>query len=486
VNLSRYVPAAVVLVALGVTGGVVAELKPAHPVTAALVTRQVPVTAAIRACPAGSDGGQDRLAVYASGTSASGTSASGTSAASGIAGAATVSPLWQSKARAATVATAKSAGALTLLPVPATGAASKQQAWAVAAAGAMAPGLEAEVADSAGLASVSCGAPASSLWFVGPGQQDGVGQIQLDLMNVDALAATVDVNMITEAGPAQTSAYTGITVPPHQLVVESLSSLANGESVVAINVRTSAGRVAADVSESAPHGGVSWLPAAAAPSTSLVVPGVPPSGAGASLFLVVPGSAGARVSVAALTAQGRYQPLGSQQIDLPGESATYVPLTALGGSTVSLVLTSNVPVTAAVLVPGSGIGAFTAAAQPIEQQAVIAGNTSSGGLSATVVLTALTQAAHVQVTEVAQGAPADSKIITVPAGHTVDVAAVSPKRGEPFSIVLRPQPGWGPVYAARVESQGSQGKAVSIIPATSALTTISLPPVRDSYTAISP
>jgi hypothetical protein len=469
------VPAAVVLVALGAIGGVVSQVKPAAPVTAALVTRQVPVTAAVRACPAGSDGGQDRLAVYAAGTGAAG----------GTAGAATVSPLWQSKARAATVASAKSPGALALLPVPATGAASKQQAWTVTAAGNMAAGVEAEVADSAGLASVSCGAPESDLWFVGPGQQDGIGQIQLDLMNVDSLAATVDVSVITEAGPAPTSSYTGINVPPHQLVVESLSSLAGGASVVAINVRTTAGRVAADVSESG-HGGVSWLPASAAPSTSLVIPGVPPSGAGPGLFVVVPGTAGARVSVVALTGQGRYQPLGSQQIDLPGESATYVPLTALGGSIVSLQLTSNVPVTAAVLVPGSGIGAFTAAAQPITQQAVIAGNTTSGGLSATVVLTAPQQAAHVEVTEIAQGAPSSTKVVTVPAGRTVDVTADSPKRGTPFSIVLTPQSGSGPVYAARVESKGAQGNAVSIIPAASALTRIGLPPVRDSYTAISP
>jgi hypothetical protein len=471
-NLSRYVPAAVVVVALGAIGGAAAGIKPARPATTALVTRQVPVTAAVRGCPAGSDGGQDRLAVYASGTSAT--------------GAATVSPLWQSQARAATVATARSPGALTLLPVPATAAASKQQAWTVTASGAMASGVEAEVADSAGLASVSCGAPASSLWFVGPGQEDGTGQIQLDLMNVDALAATVDVNVITEAGPAQTSSYTGITVPPHQLVVESLSSLANGASVVAINVRTSTGRVAADVSESAPHGGISWLPASAAPSDSIVVPGVPPSGQGAGLFLVVPGSTGAKVSVAALTAQGRYEPLGSQQVDLPGESATYVPLTALGGTMVSLLLTSNVPVTAAVQVAGSGMGSFTAAAEPITQQAVVAGNTTSGGLAATVVLTAPGQAARVQVTEVAQGASADSRIITVPGGRSVDVSATSPRRGTPFSIVLTPQPGSGPVYAARVESQGSQGDVVSIIPATSALTTLSLPPVRDSYTAISP
>jgi hypothetical protein len=265
-----------------------------------------------------------------------------------------------------------------------------------------------------------------------------------------------------------------------------LSSLADGASVVAINVRTSAGRVAADVSESTPHGGVGWLPASTAPATSLVIPGVPPSGAGASLFVVVPGNIGARVNVFALTAQTRYEPLGSEQVELPGESATYVPLTALGGAAVALLLTSNVPVTAAVLVPGSGIGAFTAAAQPVTQQAIFAGNTTSGGLSATVVLTAPTRAARVQLAETATDGGQLSQLITIPAGRTVNVSAPAPKRGEPFTIVVTPQPGSGPLYAARVESQGAQGSVVSILPAISALTTISLPPVRDSYTAINP
>jgi hypothetical protein len=51
--------------------------------------------------------------------------------------------------------------------------------------------------------------------------------------------------------------------------------------------------------------------------------------------------------------------------------------------------------------------------------------------------------------------------------------------------VITPLAGSGPLYAARVETQG-QGTVISIIPAISALTTISLPPVRDSYDAVSP
>jgi hypothetical protein len=79
-------------------------------------------------------------------------------------------------------------------------------------------------------------------------------------------------------------------------------------------------------------------------------------------------------------------------------------------------------------------------------------------------------------------------VLTVQAGHTL-MAPVTPppgtKPGTAFAIVITPLAGSGPLYAARVETQ-NQTTIVSIIPAISALTTISLPPVRDSYDAISP
>jgi len=59
------------------------------------------------------------------------------------------------------------------------------------------------------------------------------------------------------------------------------------------------------------------------------------------------------------------------------------------------------------------------------------------------------------------------------------------RSGSAFAVVITPLPGSGPLYAARVETQG-QSTVVSILPAISALTTVNLPPVRDSYTAISP
>ena len=74
------------------------------------------------------------------------------------------------------------------------------------------------------------------------------------------------------------------------------------------------------------------------------------------------------------------------------------------------------------------------------------------------------------------------------AGRTLVQPVKAPrgaKHGSAFAVVITPLAGSGPVYAARVETQG-ENSVVSIIPAVSALTTISLRPVRDSYDAVAP
>jgi Family of unknown function (DUF5719) len=499
------VPAGVVLLALGAIAGAAQLARPASPGSshAVMSARQVAVTSAARACPPVPGGGAGQVAFIAGSPAApSSGSASGQAELIPL-------PLAGASLRASSPITRTAPGALSVLTVPAARSASKKntgvlQGWSVTATGTMAQAMEAEEATGSGLANVRCGEPGSDIWFVGPGKLNGAAQIQLDLMNIDALAASVDVSIITDAGPAQADDDTGITVPPHQTVTESLSSAAGGSSVVAIEVRTSIGRVAANVSESSSNGGTAtWLPIAAAPSTQLVIPGVPPSSSSAGLFIVAPGGSSARVSVLAITPQGPYRPFGTQTIDLPPDSASYVALTPLGGSASALELTANVPVTAAVLVPGSALGAFTAATAPISEQAVVAGNTSGSGPAATIVLSAPAAAASVRLTEIT-AAPAagtgasaasptgpgatGSQVVSVRAGHTLTAQAAAPrgaKRGAAFAIVITPLAGSGPLYAARVETQG-QSTVVSIVPAVSALTMISLPPVRDSYDAIVP
>ena len=490
------VPAGVVLVALGAIGGVAqlghpaAAQQPGTPgrVSSPAAIRQVPVTAAARACPPAPGGAAAPVALLAGGAAATGKGQVEL----------TALPPAGVPVHAAAAVRAQSPGALSLLTLPTAKATGKQattqaaQGWSVAGGGAMAQGLEAELTQDSGLASVRCAEPGSDLWFVGPGQQNGGSQVQVDLMNVDSTAASVDVSVINDGGQVQAGNDNGITVPPHQTVTESLSSVAHGSSVVAIEVHTSIGRVAADVSAES-HGVTSWLPSTAGPSTRLVIPGVPPSGSTAGLFMADPGLSTAKVTVTAITPQGHISPFGSQSVDLPGQSASYVALSPLGGTTAALQITSNVPVVAAVLVPGSGPGVLTAATAPISEQAVVAGNTSSGGMAASVLLSAPGAAAQVRLTEIAPASRGGtsvtaSQVLSVKAGRTLATPVKAPrgaKHDSAFALVITPLPGSGPLYAARVETQ-DRSNVVSIIPAASALSTISLPPVRDSYDAISP
>ena len=505
----QLVPAALVLVALGAIGGVAQLGHPAAappPASSPAATRQVPVTSAARACPPAPGGGAAPVALLAGGASATGPGQVELIAL----------PPAGLPVRATGPVRAQSPGALSLLTLPAAPAASRAKAkigtpaaqgWSVAGDGTMAQGMEAELTQGSGLASVRCAEPGSDLWFLGPGQLNGADQVQLDLMNVDSTAASVDVSVINDAGQAQVGGDDGITVPPHQTVTESLSLVAHGSSVLAIEVHTSIGRVAAAVSAES-HGTTSWLPGTASPSTRLVIPGVPPSGSTAGLFVADPGTSTAKVTVTAITPQGHIRPFGSQSVDVPGQSASYVALSPLGGTTAALQLTSNVPITATVLVPGSGPGVLTSATPPISELAIVAGNTSGAGLAASVLLSAPGAAARVRLTEIA---PADrasasgtgaggtsangasrsvtaSQVVSVKAGRTLAAPVKAPKgarHGSAFAVVITPLAGSGPVYAARVETQ-DQKTVVSIIPAASALTTISLRPVRDSYDAIWP
>jgi hypothetical protein len=490
------VPAALVLAALGAIGAAAQLGHPAAAPAAAAspaATRQVPVTSAARACPPAPGGGAVPVAVLAGGTGAAGTGQKGQVELTAL-------PPAGLPVRSTGPVRTQSPGVLSLLTLPATGATAKKdtqaaQGWSVAGGGTMAQGMEAELTQGSGLASVRCAEPGSDLWFLGPGQLNGGSQVQLDLMNVDSTAASVDVTVINDGGQVQAGNDNGITVPPHQTVTESLSSSAHGSSVLAIEVHTSIGRVAADVSAES-HGTTSWLPGTASPSTQLVIPGVPPSGSTAGLFVADPGTLTAKVTVTAITPQGHIRPFGSQSVDLPGQSASYVALSPLGGTTAALQITSDVPVVAAVLVPGSGPGVLTSATAPISEQAIVAGNTSGGGMAASVVLSAPGAAARVRLTEIAPasrgggsgGSMTASQVVPVKAGRTLAAPVEAPKgarHGSAFAVVITPLAGSGPVYAARVETQ-DRTTVVSIIPAASALTTISLPPVRDSYDAISP
>ncbi len=363
----------------------------------------------------------------------------------------------------------------------------------IQATGSLAQGLEAEQTSAGSLPTAACASPGTNFWFTGPGQRTA-GRIELYLMNAGSQVADVSVDISTDAGPLQETTDTGISVPPHGMVVQALADPLRNSRAIALHVRTSVGQVAAAVQEMTGGGPGTWLPAAQTPARQLIIPGLPGVAGTRQLYIAVPGVKDATVKVTAVTSRGSYQPTGATGIDLPGGSAAEITVPSLGGIPAALRLTANTSITAAALIPaGRGaLGAFTAAAPAIEEQGVVADNLTGPGRSSTLVLSAPRGAARVTVAEIAAAGSAgrQTQNVPVPAGKSVVVslrAIRGAPRGTPFAVVITPQAGSGPVYAGRVIMGNGAGAALqAMLPVASALTTVPLPPVHQGAITASP
>jgi hypothetical protein len=364
---------------------------------------------------------------------------------------------------------------------------------AVAATGKMAEGFEAEQSDAAGTGLVSCTHPGSDMWFVGTGQAAGAAQVWLYLMNTGNLTASADVSILTDTG-LQSGLRSAITIAPNQSVAENVTPYVQGSQALALHVQTNTGQVAASVWEGSRSGG-SWLPQANAPATSLVIPGLTVASSAARLFVVVPGSTDAQLKVVAYTPAGAVTQFPGSPVDASAGAATPLALNSLGASAAGLKLTSNQPIVAGVLVPGTGIGSFTTAVPPITEQGVVAGNPAARGVTVGLLLTAPSAAVRASISVISAGGsvttPAGDQSVTVAAGHTLAVAVARPSASsrQQFAIVVTPQHGSGPLYAVRVVTSGTGGLSApltSLLPVSSAAMSITLPPAQDSYTAVLP
>jgi len=485
---------AVLYLAASQTMPAVGTAASAQPASSAGATTAV--TSVTRACPPPGPGtGTARVAMVA---------VPGQETASQAAGSAQLSAIPVASGTAAgqgaAPASVTTPGALALETAP---QAAQYGATIVSATGAMAPGFEAEDATASGVGMVSCTHPGSDMWFVGTGEQAGAPTTLLYLMNTGTVAASVEATVVTDAG-IQPGLSSAITVAPGRYVSQNLAQYARGSVVIAVHVQASTGQIAAAVWQAPARGpGGTWLPQAAEPATKVVIPGVTTASSAARLFIVVPGTTDAHVKVEALTAHGPFLPFGTATQDAPSGASSSFALTALGTSAAALVLTSNVPITAGIAVPGTGIGSFTAAVAPVTGQGVVAGNPGGKQGSVGLILSAPAGAASASITVVpaaaataqpgrsaqpgqpAQPAP---QAVQVAAGHTIQVAVQPPAGNQPFAIVVTPRTGSGPLYAARVVTSGSglSGPVISILPVPSAPTEVTLPPARDTYTAIVP
>jgi hypothetical protein len=489
---NRYLLALLVVMALAAVFGL-ASLSHPGAVTAAAPSRpaQATVSSAIRACPGPGSGDETTasVALAASSTGAGQAKVSRLTPTGSATPAAPVQVLTQPGRLALVNVPTAAVPAPGLVHAPAGSTVPTEAAQGgvmIQATGSMARGLEAEQAGAGGLAAAQCQGPGTDFWFVGPGEQSAA-VIQLYLMNTESQPADATVEIFTDSGPVLGSTDAGISVPPHGQVEQSLAGTVNGSHVVALNVTTSVGTVVAAVQETSPGQPGAWLPPAQAPATTVVLPGLPGTPGGGTMYVAVPGANNAQLTVTAVTSRGSYQPTGGTAVNLPGGSAGLVPLPSLAGVPAALKITSNVPVTASMSVPGGPPGApgvFTVADGPVLEQGVIAGNPGGGGGSSAVILSAPRAAARVRVTELtatgqAAGPP---QLVQLAAGHTVVTAL--PAGGSAFAVVITPLARSGPVYAGRVVSQNDS--PVSLIPVTSALTWVPLPAVSSSLNAALP
>ena len=501
VRYGRLLFAALVVLALG---GLYAAAGSSHTAAAAPAKAaraiSVPVTTATRVCPAPGSAGVTAASVALAAIPGSAS-----------AGQAVVSRLTPggSTTTGQVVATTDKPGLLHIFTVTAArpltkaqqvgqpGSSSNVTTYAarggvvINATGALAQGLEAEQAGPGGLVTAQCGAPGTSFWFVGPGQASAA-DIDLYLMNTDSQPADAQVSLLTDVtkgAPLLGNADNGITVPPHSVVVQSLSALLRYSKVIAVNVSTSVGRVVAAVRESrSGKDAGSWLSPTGPPAETLVIPGLPRDSGPHVLYIAVPGTATAEVKITAVTTRGSYQPTGGTGIGLLGGSAAAYALPSLANVSGAIKVSANVPVTAALLVPGGPAGtpgAVAASAGQLVEQGVVADNPARSAGQTQLILSAPGKAATVRITDATEVAPASQPgtIVRIKAGASVVVPVGAPTgtKVSAFTVVVTPLGGSGPVYASRVISAGRVVR--SILPVPSSPLTISLPPVQDSLPA---
>lgn len=458
----------------------------------------LPVTSAVRACPAPGSAGVTAASVALA--AVPGTATTGHAVLTRLTPDGSTSP-------GPAVATVTQPGVLQVTTVKVAPALSKSQLTGqpgsspavttmagrggvlVSATGAMAQGLQVEQTGPGGLVTAQCGSPSTSFWFVGPGEA-AASNIEIYLMNAGSQAADATVSALTDVtkgAPLLGNADNGIAVPPHSMVVQSLTKLLQSSKVMALNVTASGGQVVAALRESSSKSDDGmWLPATGAPAKSLVIPGMPASSGSRTLYIAVPGDATAQVKITAVTSKGSYQPTGGSGIDLLGGSAVTIPLPSLGGIAGAIKISSTVPVTASLLLPGGPPGApgsVAAAAGLVQQQGVLAANPVRSAGSTQLILSAPQTAATVRITEATPNLPVSGQAgttVQISAGSSVVVPIKSPagSKASQVTVVVAPLAGSGPVYAARLIS--TSGVVRSILPVPSSLTSVQLAPVQPS------
>ncbi|MDO9378603.1 MAG: DUF5719 family protein, partial [Nocardioidaceae bacterium] len=319
-----------------------------------------------------------------------------------------------------------------------------------------------------GLAAASCAAAARDRWFVGAGttaERSGT----LVLANPGEGPAVVDVTLLGPDGPVETVDGTGIVVDPGDAVQVPLDDLAAGTADVAVEVVTRRGAVGAALLDAAVSGdaepGTEWVPAAAPPSRSQVLPGGVRGADTRTLTVANPGDSTATVDVEVLGPDGRYAPRGAEQLQVPAQGLATLDLpAAVSARAFGIGLTSTEPVVGG-LQSRVGDDVTHTASTPASRAALVAPATVPTGEDDATAVVQVSGAddAPAAVVSVrgydAGGQQVARGRLQVPPGATVRLDAGALEGRPDDAVVLVLDPGDVPVHAALVVT-GDDGTSV--------------------------
>lgn len=358
----------------------------------------------------------------------------------------------------------------------------------VSATGDLAAGLEVEQVTrgerglNRGLAGLRCEAPKPDVWFVGGSTMLG-NETTLVLANVDDTPTTVNISIFTARHDLEPASAQGLVVQPHTREEIPLDTLAPDEDLLALHVQSTRGRIAAGLRHALKTlratEGVDWVPQTQPPSTKVVVPGFASGRGLRALYITNPGTDDATAKVTVTTQDGQFVPKGDDAIDVPHGRTVSVRLddVTLDSALAATVTTDGAPVVAGGFAKDYQEGpvrefAYTAGALPLSGPALVTDVVIDRPTESTLILTAPDAAATVTVIPVpvlghSATKPSGAKTVRIPAGRTATLRLSTffpPGANAQLAVEVRPEPGSGPVYAARyLREHGAHGPLTTLL-----------------------
>jgi hypothetical protein len=199
-----------------------------------------------------------------------------------------------------------------------------------------------------------CSSPAASQWFVG-GSADITARGKLILVNSGLSESVADVNVWSGTSPVNSKA---VSVKANSYELLGLDTLAPGESSIVIKVVSRSGRLNAFVVDERGKGlrtlGGDLVSPGVSPAKQLFIPAIPlqpkvKNAPAQQLRLLAPGDADANVSVEVISGDGRFTPVGFDNITVKKGQVMNFPLSpSLASFVYGVRINSDEPIVAGV------------------------------------------------------------------------------------------------------------------------------------------